>query len=246
MIRNSRQAATARRKRNELLHAAERSHPGQESGYLELVSELGQELSEYEAIRNGQINEFNIDGIDSLGDALVKARLARGWSHRQLATVLGVSEQMIQKDESRGYERAGLARIAEIADGLGYQLMGYLSPTHLPPSQWRRASTQISTSTSVPTGLTSWHNAISVITMASHTGAVAPAVAYADAMVGFAVPVNAVWLPRFNISSLTQAYAGSTDLLMHRLRPTLTAPQADPTTNTLSPAILVEETGTTP
>ena len=94
-----------------------------------LVNDLTSELSEYEAVRSGQLTTFKVNGIDDLGDALVKARIAKGWTHRQLSRVLGVSEQMIQKDEARSYERAGLARLADIADGLGYELTGWLRPS---------------------------------------------------------------------------------------------------------------------
>jgi transcriptional regulator with XRE-family HTH domain len=141
MIRNNRQAAVTRRKYAELIEAAGRASAGQRSGLLELTKDLARQLDEYEGIRDGHTNAFVIDDVDDLGDALIKARLARGWTHRQLAGVLGVSEQMVQRDESRSYEHAGLARVAEVADALGYQLSGGLVPTHIPRSQWRDGST---------------------------------------------------------------------------------------------------------
>jgi transcriptional regulator with XRE-family HTH domain len=59
---------------------------------------------------------------------LVKARIARGWTQKQLAAALGVSEQMVQKDEAGNYKRAGVARLAEVGDVLGYRLTGRLLP----------------------------------------------------------------------------------------------------------------------
>jgi hypothetical protein len=232
MIKNSRQAASARKRRDELLHAAARAEPGKESAYLELVTELARELSEYEAIRNGQINEFEIDGFDDLGDALIKARLARGWSHRQLADVLGVSEQMIQKDESRSYERAGLARMAEISDGLGYHLMGWLSPVYLPTSQWRRASNQITTGTSTLAPSGPWNTFVPTMGVTVFTGAIAQV----------AVPINAGWLPWLNDPADVPIYAGSTAILANRLRPMLAMSYPGQETN-YSSAMLVEEAG---
>lgn len=137
MIRNSRQASVSRKTREELLHAAEQTPPERRSSYLELADEIGRDLEEYEAIQAGRLNRFEIEGIDSIGEALVKARLARGWTHRQLAEALHVSEQMVQRDETRHYEHAGLTRVAEIADVLGYDLAGSLRPIYLPADMWQ-------------------------------------------------------------------------------------------------------------
>ncbi len=137
MIQNSRQASVSRRTREELLRAAKEADPERRSSYLELAEQIARELAEYEAIESGQINLFDVASIDELGESLVKARLARGWNHRKLAEALGVSEQMVQKGEARLYENSGLARIAEIADVLGYALSGSFRPVHLPVHLWR-------------------------------------------------------------------------------------------------------------
>jgi transcriptional regulator with XRE-family HTH domain len=137
MIKNSRQASVSKRTREELLRSAEEAPPERRVGFLELAAEIGQDLEEYEALLAGMINLFNVDGIDDLGECLIKARLARGWTQRQLAEALQVSEQMVQRDEARSYEHAGLARIAEVADVLGYNLVGTLQPSHLPMEMWR-------------------------------------------------------------------------------------------------------------
>jgi ribosome-binding protein aMBF1 (putative translation factor) len=129
VIRNSRQAAVARRRHKELMQAAQAAEPGQRSSFIALADDLVEELREYEAIRTGHITVFEVKEVDDLGDSLVKARLAKGWTQRHLADGLGVSEQMVQKDEARSYEHAGLARLAEVADVLGYELTGSFHPT---------------------------------------------------------------------------------------------------------------------
>lgn len=128
MIHNSRQAGIARKKHQELMLAASRAKPGQGSSFLALAEDIANELAEYEAIRDGHITTFAVNGVDDIGEALVKARIARGLTHRQLSETLGVSEQMIQRDEGRSYENAGLARVAEVADALDYELVGSLRP----------------------------------------------------------------------------------------------------------------------
>jgi transcriptional regulator with XRE-family HTH domain len=137
MIRNDRQLSIAKEKQETLLSAASTAEPGDVAIYRDLADEVQQEIDEYIAIRDGYVNLFAIESIDDLAAAVTKARIARRWTQKQLADSLGVSEQMVQKDESRAYERAGVARLAEVADILGYQLVGELRPIHLPPDQWK-------------------------------------------------------------------------------------------------------------
>lgn len=129
MIFTARQAAVSRVKRRDLLKAADAAQSAAEgTPYRELAAEVEAELAEYEAVRGGRVREFAVTEVDGLGEALIKARLARGWTQRRLAEALGVTEQMVQKDEARAYENAGLARIAEVADVLGYGLSGAFRP----------------------------------------------------------------------------------------------------------------------
>lgn len=149
MIKNSRQASVSRRTREELLRAADEAPPERRVSFLELAAEISHDLEEYEAVQAGRLNVFDVDGIDQLGEGLVKARLAKGWTHRQLAEALQVSEQMVQRDEARQYEHAGLTRIAEVADVLGYNLIGALQPSYLPIEMWRPITTSVATSLAI-------------------------------------------------------------------------------------------------
>ena len=47
---------------------------------------------------------------------LIRARVAHGWTKKQLAGLLGVTEQTIQRCEATDYQGVALARIAKIAD----------------------------------------------------------------------------------------------------------------------------------
>jgi transcriptional regulator with XRE-family HTH domain len=129
MIRNSRQASVARKKYQDLMIAARDSKAENRFSFLSLAEDIASELREYEAIRAGKVNTFTVLGVDQIGDSLVKARLAKGWTQQQLAESLGVSEQMVQKDEAHSYEHAGLTRLAEIADTLGYEREGSMRPS---------------------------------------------------------------------------------------------------------------------
>jgi transcriptional regulator with XRE-family HTH domain len=137
MIRNDRQLSIARKKQEGLLSAASGAEASDAAIYEDLANEVQQEIDEYIEIRDSGVNSFAVDSIDDLAAAVIKARIARRWTQKQLADALGVSEQMVQRDEAREYERAGVSRLAEIAEILGYQLVGEFRPVYLPFDQWR-------------------------------------------------------------------------------------------------------------
>ncbi|MGH9089927.1 MAG: helix-turn-helix domain-containing protein [Acidimicrobiales bacterium] len=64
-------------------------------------------------ISSGKVNR------PGLAVLLVKARIARCWTQRDLAHALGVAEQQVQRYESTGYRSASLARICDVAGALG-------------------------------------------------------------------------------------------------------------------------------
>jgi len=57
--------------------------------------------------------------LAELSTVLVKARIARGWTQRQLAEALGMAEQQIQRYEANDYRSTSLARLCDIANALG-------------------------------------------------------------------------------------------------------------------------------
>lgn len=134
MIRNDRQLAEARRKHRDALREAEQSDEFGHEVYRAFADELQTEIDDYLSVRDGYTKVFEIEGVDDLAPALIKARIARRWTHRKLAEALGVSEQMVQRDEAGGYERARLVRLADIADVLGYELQGVMRPVHEEPT----------------------------------------------------------------------------------------------------------------
>lgn len=64
------------------------------------ADDLRAEIDEYEQLRSG----------------------ARGWTQGQLAGVLGIAEQQVQRYESTAYRAASLARICDVAAALGVDI----------------------------------------------------------------------------------------------------------------------------
>lgn len=86
------------------------------------ADDLRAELAEYERLRSGRQSTFTADSLAELATVLVKARIARGWTQRQLADALGMAEQQIQRYEANGYRSTSLARLCDIADALGVRV----------------------------------------------------------------------------------------------------------------------------
>lgn len=84
--------------------------------------DLRQELAEYDAIRSGHLRVLELDSLEQLPEALIRARIAAGLSQKELAGRLGLKEQQIQRWEARRYAGASLERVQAVADALGVQI----------------------------------------------------------------------------------------------------------------------------
>jgi len=83
------------------------------------ADDLRAELVDFDQLRGGALSTFEASSLEELATVLVRARIARGWTQRQLAEKLGVAEQQIQRYEANDYRSASLARLCDIADALG-------------------------------------------------------------------------------------------------------------------------------
>lgn len=74
--------------------------------------QLSEEVRGYEQLKRGEFGEIlNLRGIGTL---LIAARIARGWSQRQLAERLGVHESQVSRDERNEYHNVTLDRASRI------------------------------------------------------------------------------------------------------------------------------------
>ena len=93
------------------------------------LDDLRAELAQYEALRDGGVDEIPIRSLVDVPRALICARVAAGLTQKQLAQRLGVREQQVQQDEAAEYAGAGLERLHAIASVLGVTFVG---AAHLP------------------------------------------------------------------------------------------------------------------
>lgn len=101
---------------NDGLHPMLRN--AQIAGLQGQVSDLAEEVRDYDDLQSGRVKIFVAEGLRDLPDILIRARIARGMSQRDLAAFIGVAEQQVQRYEAERYRSASLERLSEIAEAL--------------------------------------------------------------------------------------------------------------------------------
>ena len=97
------------------------------------LADLEADLREYDALKAGQFDFARLNYIAEIPQLLIKARIARGWSQRELARRVGIKEQQIRRYEAANYATTSLRRVKEVAAALRWD--GDESPySHLDPS----------------------------------------------------------------------------------------------------------------
>lgn len=86
------------------------------------IEELEEDIALYEALKSGLITSFEAEGLHDLPDILIRARIARGMSQKDLADFLGMKEQQVQRYEAERYRSASLERLIEVADALNVRI----------------------------------------------------------------------------------------------------------------------------
>ena len=82
------------------------------------IEDLREELWVYESLKAGEFEMEQLEVVTDLPQMLIRARIARGMSQRDLADRLGLKEQQIQRYEATDYSSASLGRIMEVVSGL--------------------------------------------------------------------------------------------------------------------------------
>lgn len=101
-------------------------HPIQKKVYQESLKsqqqELTQQVEEYELLKNGQVKVLQVNSFDELPTALIKARIASGLTQKDLADLLNMKEQQVQRYEATNYESASYDRLKEVVNALGIKI----------------------------------------------------------------------------------------------------------------------------
>ena len=128
MIKNEWQYRVTKAKTRELAKAIEETgrQPGaetiaplliesREGGLRVWLERLNSEIAEYEEVKAGLIPAWDWGLLEQLPKMLIQARIAMGMTQKDLAELMGLKQQQIQRYESTDYVHASLGRIIEVA-----------------------------------------------------------------------------------------------------------------------------------
>jgi DNA-binding XRE family transcriptional regulator len=109
------------------LEAAETQRPPEvrrllRDAMVRQLEELREQVTAYEALRGGQVQVLELESLEALPEALIRARIAASLTQKELAARLGLKEQQIQRYEATRYAGVSLERIQAVADALGARI----------------------------------------------------------------------------------------------------------------------------
>ena len=92
--------------------------------YQSQLEELKAEIAEYERLINCPPNQpiyIQVESMNKLPDALIKAIIAAQMTQQELADILGISEQQVKQYEDTDYQCASFGEILEVSTVLGVE-----------------------------------------------------------------------------------------------------------------------------
>ena len=82
------------------------------------LDDLDYSIHEYEALRDGKVTSFEAENLAELPTILIKARIARGLTQKDLAERLRVKEQQIQRWEANDYSGVAIETLVKTMEAL--------------------------------------------------------------------------------------------------------------------------------
>ena len=130
MIRNETERRNAKKRVADLRAELEKrpcnGQPEEARGVLAALhmqlSDVEAELDEYERLKQRPAPVLRAADLDQLGEMLIKARIACGWSQTDLAKELGMEPQQVQRYEKNDWQKISLWRLQEVVEVLDLDL----------------------------------------------------------------------------------------------------------------------------
>lgn len=88
------------------------------------LDKLHEEIDEYEQLTNcdkKQKIKIKVENFNKLPDVLIKARIAAKISQKELADILGISEERIKECENKDYQCASFLEVLSVSEALGVE-----------------------------------------------------------------------------------------------------------------------------
>ncbi len=90
----------------------------QASALKSQISDLKAQVTEYELLKEGKVKYTECSDLSVLPKTLIQARISKGLSQKELADMLGMPEQLVQRYEASNYMGASLAKLIDFASAL--------------------------------------------------------------------------------------------------------------------------------
>jgi HTH-type transcriptional regulator / antitoxin HipB len=87
-----------------------------------MIEDLEDQISLYNHLVNGNFHCLKPEKIEDIPNILIAARLSQKMSQKELAEILGIQEQQVQRYEATDFEGASWARIVEFSRALDLKL----------------------------------------------------------------------------------------------------------------------------
>jgi transcriptional regulator with XRE-family HTH domain len=78
------------------------------------IEDFSSELHEYELLKRGELNNVALADFSDISQVLIKARIARGLTQANLAELVNLKEQQIQRYEANYYSTISWPRLNQI------------------------------------------------------------------------------------------------------------------------------------
>ena len=90
---------------------------GIQNSFQTQIERMQMEIQQYDDLKSGKV-EITMASIEDLPKVLIQKRISSGMTQKELATKLGIKEQMVQRYEANGYESIGFQRLTEVWNAL--------------------------------------------------------------------------------------------------------------------------------
>jgi hypothetical protein len=79
------------------------------------ASDVEAKIREYDGLKSSHVPTLEAESLDGLGELLVKGRISRGWSQADLAKVLEMEPQQVQRYERNDWQPVPLVIVGKMA-----------------------------------------------------------------------------------------------------------------------------------
>ena len=100
---------------------ADRSWADRRSSMESDLKQLRDELDDYENLARGRLELPSLETIDGIGEALVRWRIAKGWSEKEISERVNIEYAMVLHYDAQEYRLATLEDLIKIRDLLRSQ-----------------------------------------------------------------------------------------------------------------------------